>query len=118
MQDSIAPVDDVAFSGNKNVLALGQEYLLRLPGPIGKAKKLERDRRRGLNWRRLAYAASRLIRAVSLGWFDGHRPHDENVSTIARVLDFLALAEQLQVERRIQARLGHRDHFSRRGGPP
>src|SRR3979411_2651079 len=107
MQDAIAPVDDVAFSGDKNVFALGQEYLLRFTGPVGKAKKLERDGRRRRDWRRLAKAGLFIRGAVPLKLFDGHRPHDKNVSTVARVLDFLALAEQLQVERGIQPRLGH-----------
>src|ERR1700675_2800022 len=99
MQDAIAPVDDVAFSGDKNVFALGQEYLLRLAGPVGKAKKLERDRRRRLNWRGQAKAGL-FIRTVCLGFFDNrHRARDKNVSSVARVLDFLALAEQVQIQR-------------------
>ena len=40
-----------------------------------------------------------------LGFSIGTDPSDKNVPSVARVLDFLALAEQLQVERRIQAGL-------------
>ena len=48
VQDTIAAVDDVAFSGDKNIFALHQEYFFRFSRLVGKAKKFERDRRR---WR-------------------------------------------------------------------
>jgi hypothetical protein len=56
--------------------------------------------------------------AVSLGLGnDCHRTRDKNVSSVARVLDFLALAEQIQVEGGIEPRLNHRHHFSGSGAP-
>jgi hypothetical protein len=43
VQDAIAPVDNVALGGDKNVFALGPKTLFRFSRPVGKAKELERE---------------------------------------------------------------------------
>src|SRR6202035_3758538 len=101
MQDAIAAVHDIAFGGDENILTLHQEDLFGLAGPVGKAKKLERNGRRR-RWSRchpsdllLLIGGSRFL------WFRDnhrHRPRDKNISSVAGVFDFFGLAEKLQVE--------------------
>lgn len=99
MQHAIAPVDDVTLGCDENVFTLGQENFFRFSGLVGKTEKLEVDRWRGWNRRRLVHAGVlNIAGAVSLKRLDlCNRSGDENVSAIARVLGLFALAEQFQV---------------------
>ena len=89
MQDTITPVDNVALSGDKNVFTLGQEHLFRFPGPVGKAKKLERDRRREMVKSYLVFSWSILMEKM-LEWLV---KHSDNVEWfIANIFDYIDLS--------------------------
>src|ERR1019366_7783301 len=76
VHDLVAPVHDVAFLGNENVLTFGEKYPLVAVFAAGKAIKLQRNRRRRGRlargscgaWRSLPSCAVRRQTGSADGW--------------------------------------------------
>src|SRR5882757_6054901 len=89
-QNTVSPVDDVAFGGDEDVLTRRQEDLLRLSCLARKTKKLQVDGRR--RWYRRGTNRSRVHYRALLYRLNRFRSRDKNVPRIARILDLLVLA--------------------------
>lgn len=97
----VAPVDDVAFGRDEDVLPSRQKHFLGLAGLAGKSEELQVDggrwrrlRRKGGNLSLLFHRRSDYPRYVDL------RP--ENVSPFARVLRFFARPQEPELQSRVK----------------
>ena len=106
-EDTVPAIHDVAFAGDEDVLALGQENFLRLSRLAGEAEELQVDRGRGGRGGGVYCLALSGFRRLGVSIGRDSLPGTQNISPHARVLGVLALSSQSNrswMSERVEAR--------------